>query len=341
MSSKLNFSRHPCFNANVKGRYGRIHLPVAPLCNVSCNYCNRKYDCVNESRPGVASAILTPAQALEYMEKVLEVESRITVAGIAGPGDAFANPSESLETLGLIRARFPEMLLCVASNGLGIAPYIADLADLEVSHVTITVNAVNPYIGQMIYAWVRDGRVIYRGLKAAQLLLGRQIEAIAALRAKGIVVKVNTIVIPGVNDRHVAQVAAKMASLGVEFLNCMPMCPNADTQFANIPEPTAEAMTGIRNEARAYLPQISHCMRCRADAVGLLNHDRSEEFRGCLSACSALASGAGNRPLAAAEIAEGILLNQDRDASCCFRSNPEEHKGITQTGHVSQGRSAQ
>jgi len=36
---------------------------VAPACNIQCNYCNRKYDCANESRPGVVSEKLTPEQA--------------------------------------------------------------------------------------------------------------------------------------------------------------------------------------------------------------------------------------------------------------------------------------
>ena len=75
------------------------------------------------------------------------------------------------------------------------------------THVTITVNAVDPEIGQKIVAWVRDGKVIYRGLKGAELLLQRQLESIRGLKARGIVVKVNLIVIPGVNDQHVEEVA--------------------------------------------------------------------------------------------------------------------------------------
>ena len=67
MTPPLDFNRHPCFNAKVKGQYGRVHLPVAPKCNIQCNYCNRKYDCVNESRPGVTSTVLSPEQALYYM----------------------------------------------------------------------------------------------------------------------------------------------------------------------------------------------------------------------------------------------------------------------------------
>ncbi len=32
------------------------------------------------------------------------------------------------------------MMLCVATNGMGIAPYIDELADLKISHVTITID---------------------------------------------------------------------------------------------------------------------------------------------------------------------------------------------------------
>ena len=93
--------KHPCFNKASSGSCGRVHLPVAPKCNIQCNYCNRKYDCVNESRPGVTSAILKPFQALEYTRQVLEKEPRITVIGIAGPGD----PMRGRPVRGLPRQR--------------------------------------------------------------------------------------------------------------------------------------------------------------------------------------------------------------------------------------------
>lgn len=47
---------HPCFTAKCSD-YARIHLPVAPKCNMQCNYCLRKYSCVNESRPGVVAGL--------------------------------------------------------------------------------------------------------------------------------------------------------------------------------------------------------------------------------------------------------------------------------------------
>lgn len=310
MNNSRDLGRHPCFNAEAKGSYGRVHLPVAANCNIKCNYCNRKYDCVNESRPGVTSAVLSPVKALRYMDHVLEREPRIAVAGIAGPGDPFANPKETMQTLRLIREKFPHLLLCLSTNGLGIAEYLDEIAAVGVSHVTITVNAVDPEIGRKIYSWVRDGKVIYRGVNGAELLLHRQISAIEGLKKKGITVKVNTIIVPAINDGHVEEVARQMAELGVDMLNCMPMYPNRDTPFENIEEPGRKMIEEIQAAAEKYLPQMRHCTRCRADAVGLLGEDRSAELRGCITECANLPLGDPERPYVAVATMEGLLVNQ-------------------------------
>lgn len=302
--------KHPCFNPEAKGKYGRIHLPVAPKCNIKCNFCDRKYDCVNESRPGVTSTILTPAQALIYMGRVLEREPRITVAGIAGPGDPFANGAETMATLQGIHQRYPDIMLCVSSNGMEIYPYIDALAELNVSHITITVCAVDPEIGKKIYSWIGDGNVIYRGRQAAEIILARQLAAIAKLKEKNITVKVNCIVIPTVNDHHVEQVAMRMKELGVDLFNCMAMFPNVNTPFGDIIQPAKGTMEVLRRSAEQYLPQMRHCTRCRADAVGLLDEDRTEEFRSCLSASSiAKALPREQRPYIAVASREGVLIN--------------------------------
>jgi len=309
----LDLSKHPCFNKEVKGQFGRVHLPVAPKCNIKCNYCNRKYDCVNESRPGVTSTVLNPVQAMEYMRRVLEKEPRISVAGIAGPGDPFANPEETMETMRLLRQEFPELILCLASNGMAIGPYIEELAAIKVSHVTITVNAVDPEIGAKIYGWTSDAKIVFRGRQAAELLLARQLEAVRKLKENNITVKINSIIIPGINDHHIVEVAKKMQGLGADLLNCMALFPTVDTVFGAIEQPSKETVNRIRKAAEDYMPQMRHCTRCRADAVGLLDDDKTEEFRGCLSACAKLPAppAAGqNRPYVAVATMEGILVNQ-------------------------------
>jgi nitrogen fixation protein NifB len=302
--------RHPCFNVAAKGSFGRVHLPVAPTCNIKCNFCDRRSDCVNESRPGVTSSVLEPDQALRYLDRVLAKEPRITVAGIAGPGDPFASAATTMATLAAIRRQHPDLVLCLSSNGMGIGPTIGELADLGVSHVTITVCAVDPDVGRLIYAWVRDGNVVYRGRRAAELLLARQRQAIAELKRRGITVKVNCIVVPGVNDHHVVDVARAMQHLGVDLFNCMALFPAANTPFGSIRQPDRQIMKRLRNEAERYLPQMRHCTRCRADAVGLLDDDRTGEFRGCLSSISTKQPKQGERPYVAVASEEGILVNQ-------------------------------
>ncbi|MFZ3045537.1 MAG: radical SAM protein, partial [Desulfatirhabdiaceae bacterium] len=136
MKTGLNLLNHPCFNDKVRHTFGRVHLPVAPRCNIQCKFCNRKFDCINESRPGVTSGVLSPAQAMVYLDSVFEKKKNLSVVGLAGPGDPFANPEETMETLRRVRKSYPEMLLCVATNGLGIGPNIDELAQIRVSHVT-------------------------------------------------------------------------------------------------------------------------------------------------------------------------------------------------------------
>ncbi len=310
-SAALDLSKHPCFNEDAKGVCGRVHLPVAPRCNIKCNYCNRKFDCVNESRPGVASAVLSPDQALLYLDKVLEREPSVSVVGIAGPGDPFANPDETLESLRRIRAAYPDMLLCVSSNGLALPRHLDDVAALGVSHVTVTINAVDPAVGEKIYAWARDGKVIYRGRQAAELLLERQLAAVRGLKERGVTVKVNTILIPGVNQDHVEAVARTVAGLGADVLNVMAMIPNPDTPFADLAEPGCAELNAARAAAARHLPQMKHCQRCRADAVGLLEADRSEEFASLLEECASTVSlSTAGRPYVAVASQEGLLVNQ-------------------------------
>jgi len=107
----------------------------------------------------------------------------------------------------------------------------------------------------------------------------------------------------------VAAVARRMASLKVDVLNLMPVYPNAGTPFAEIPEPEAGQMAILREKADKFLPQMRHCTRCRADAVGLLEEDRGEELRGCLTACSRQIPGSGARPYVAVATKEGMLVN--------------------------------
>ncbi|VGO22426.1 radical SAM protein [Pontiella sulfatireligans] len=307
----LDFTKHPCFNPDVKGKYGRVHLPVAPKCNIQCGYCNRKYDCVNESRPGVTSNVLSPGQALYYVNDLVDSGKPISVVGIAGPGDPFANPEATMETLRLIRKRHPDMLLCVSTNGLNVAPYIAELAELKVSHITITLNTIDAEISAKMYSWVREDKKPLRGLEAAEHLLRRQMQAIKAIKAHGITLKINTILVPGVNDGHIGTVAAFAKSEGADLHNIIPMCPVEGTMFEDIEEPTPAMIHAARDVAGSHLPQMTHCQRCRADACGLLAEGTTQETLNLIEkAANAPINPDEERPYVAVATREGVLVSQ-------------------------------
>jgi nitrogen fixation protein NifB len=306
----IDIERHPCFNKEAKMTHTRLHLPVAPKCNVQCNFCNRQYDCVNESRPGVTSNVLTPEQALMYV-KEYHAKRRISVVGIAGPGDPFANPEETMETLRLIREEFPEMLLCVSTNGLNLLPYIDELAELKVSHVTITVCAVDPEIAKNVYAWIRPEKKPYRGNDAGEMIIERQLAAIPELKKHGMIVKINSIVIPTVNEDHIEEVAKVTSNLGADIINPMALIPTEGSEFADLEAPDSALVNSLKRDLSTYMSVMSHCMRCRADAAGLLGEDNIEETSKMLEDIKNRAQGPSEqRPYVAVATNEGLLVNR-------------------------------
>lgn len=213
MSSVLT-DKHPCFSAHAQHQYARMHLPVAPKCNISCNYCSRKFDCVNESRPGVTSEVLSPAEALLKFERVKHEIPNLSVVGIAGPGDALANWPETRGTIELIKKADPGVLICLSTNGLLLPEYAPELVKFGVRHVTVTVNCTDPAVGAQIYGSINYQGKRYTGAEGSELLLNNQQEGIMYLSGHGVSIKVNIVMIKMVNDWHVPDVVKRVKQPG-------------------------------------------------------------------------------------------------------------------------------
>lgn len=271
---------HPCYNCGA-GQFGRIHLPVAPKCNIQCNYCLRKYDCPNESRPGVTTEVLGPQEALAKYLYVKERVPNLTVVGIAGPGDALANFEETRETLRLIREQDPDVTFCISTNGLMLPTYAQELVDLGVSHVTVTINAVDPVIGAKIYHHINFMGQTYKGEAAAGILLGNQLSGLKFLTDRGVICKVNIVMLKGINENHIEDVVKTVRDLGCEITNIMQMIPVQGSVFEDMPLVSNKEVMEMRTKCGEHLKQMLHCKQCRADAIGTLGNDVSLEFRGC------------------------------------------------------------
>lgn len=273
---------HPCYSEEAHHHYARMHVAVAPACNIQCNYCNRKYDCSNESRPGVVSQKLTPDQAVK---KVLAVASEIpqmTVLGIAGPGDALANPAKTFETFRQLQEQAPDIKLCLSTNGLALPDYVDEIAKYNVDHVTITINMVDPDVGAQIYPWIFYNHKRIYGREAAEILTERQMLGLEMLTARGILTKINSVLIPGINDEHLYEVNRAVKARGAFLHNIMPLISEAEhgTYFGLNGQrgPTAQELKDVQDACMGGANLMRHCRQCRADAVGLLGEDRSDEF---------------------------------------------------------------
>jgi nitrogen fixation protein NifB len=102
------------------------------------------------------------------------------------------------------------------------------------------------------------------------------------LIAKGILVKVNSVMIPGVNDEHLAEVSRVVKSKGAFLHNVMPLIAEAEhgTFYGVMGQrgPTPDELQDLQDSCSGDMNMMRHCRQCRADAVGMLGEDRGDEF---------------------------------------------------------------
>jgi nitrogen fixation protein NifB len=114
----------------------------------------------------------------------------------------------------------------------------------------------------------------YRGIDGVKILHERQMEGLEALQEADILCKVNSVLIPGINDEHLPEVNAAIRERGAFLHNIMPLisAPEHGTYFGlngqRGPTPKelkARSRQVLRQyEADAPLPPVSR--RCRGPA---------------------------------------------------------------------------
>ncbi len=273
---------HPCYSEEAHHYFARMHVAVAPACNIQCNYCNRKYDCANESRPGVVSEKLTPQQAVKKVLAVASEVPQLSVLGIAGPGDSCYDWRHTKATFDLVAKEIPDIKLCLSTNGLALPDHVEEIKDMNIDHVTMTINMVDPAVGEKIYPWVFYKNKRWTGRDAAQILHERQMQGLEMLAERKILVKVNSVMIPGVNDEHLVEVNKVVKQKGAFLHNIMPLIsdPAHGTYYGLNGQrgPRAMELKSLQDKLSEGTKLMRHCRQCRADAVGLLGEDRGQEF---------------------------------------------------------------
>ncbi|MBQ8176360.1 MAG: radical SAM protein [Oscillospiraceae bacterium] len=257
--------KHPCYAKGKKGQTGRIHLPISPTCNIECKFCDRKINGY-EQRPGVASTVIKPEEAVDVIARALEVCPEIKVAGIAGPGDTLAS-DYALQTFRLIKDKYPELVKCMSTNGLLLAEKADKVIEADIDSLTVTVNAVDPEIEAQLNGGILYHGAHYKGVEAAEILIKNQLEGIRRVSSAGITIKVNTVLVPGINDDHIEEIAKAVSEAGASIYNVIPLIPQHELKACRAP--TCAEIDGARQKAEPYIDVFRHCQRCRADAVGI------------------------------------------------------------------------
>lgn len=257
---------HPCLGGEAHFKYGRIHLPVSPSCNIQCKFCKRGFN-KSEVRPGVSSLILKPGEAIDIVRKALELCPEIRVVGIAGPGDTLATDN-AIETFKLVHKEFPHLVKCLSTNGFRLEDKAEDIVAAGIETITVTVNAVDPKILKDICSYVidKDGNKL-EGEEGAKALIDAQLRGIKKISDLGVVVKINSVLVPGINDKHIKEVARVTKELGAQLLNIIPLIPQ--NELSHIEAPSCMQLEWVRSQAGEYLEVFRHCKHCRADACGI------------------------------------------------------------------------
>jgi nitrogen fixation protein NifB len=104
-------------------------------------------------------------------------------------------------------------------------------------------------------------------VEGAKILSERQLLGLEMLTARGILCKVNSVMIPGINDRHLVAVNKAVKSRGAFLHNIMPLisAPEHGTVFglAGQRGPTAQELKDLQDSCEGEMNMMRHCRQCQ------------------------------------------------------------------------------
>ncbi|TFG33353.1 radical SAM protein [Candidatus Thorarchaeota archaeon] len=272
IQEKYPLVNHPCFANNRKDLYARIHLPVAKRCNVKCVFCdhNSSNSC-HTAKPGYAARLMTPTEAIARTQKELKRNSNLRIIAISGPGEPLFN-KETFEVLEAAHGLREDLKVCLSTNGVLLGELAARLEQLDVNSVSVSMSAIDPIVATRVYEWAIIEDKIIQGVEMGKQVISRQLKGIEIATRLGIPVKINTVLMPGINTDEIATLSTRVAKAGAILQNIVPLVTWANT--SSLVAPTSEELAVARQIGGDHIPQFIHCKQCRSDVVGIPGEDR-------------------------------------------------------------------
>ncbi len=237
-----------------------IHLPVAPQITAMTRF--------SSALPNRISFMM-PVEAVDFLSRVYEQKGgKIDMVAISGPGDPLAVPDTTLQTIALVRQRFPGMKIGLQTLGIGAEKFAKELAAAGVGYVEMVVNAVKAELLEKIYAWIRPGQKTLKINHAVKLLMEEQKNGVPALKYHRVFVAISTMLYPEINGRHIGQISRKMMELGADSIAVTPCESEPGSQVIPKLAGEREIIKAVKAAAR-YLPVVEAKLtsRCRCQPV--------------------------------------------------------------------------
>lgn len=235
--------------------YEEVNLPVAPACNIMCNFCSKDSDCIcNGNNPQVLSRTMTPRQAINWAISSINKNSGIKFIKITGPGEPLFN-HQTFEVLKRLNFELPGFSYGISTNGLLLEEKIKELVQLNVKHVEVSINTFSKDLALKLYSRViKDNNIIMNSRHLAEMMLDSQIKGVKACIENGISVKINTICFPGINDEEILSIAEKCKEMGVTSFCLISGYPNG--KFIRQRSPSLPEMIEMQKELSKIIEEV-------------------------------------------------------------------------------------
>ncbi len=222
-----------------------LPLPVAPQAAARLRFCGE------DKLPQAV-----PIQgALTWIADLLAQGNEIAGLDLHGPGDPLATVTMTRDILAMLRGQHPGLPLGITTLGLGLAEHAGLLAERGVTRVTLLVDAVTPRTIKKMYTWIRPGKRNTPLAEAAEILLEAQAKGIAACKAAGMAVSVQTTVYGGINEDEIEEIARQVSGLGAEAISLLPGKGWLSTEEP-LPLPSAETMAELARKVALHIPVV-------------------------------------------------------------------------------------
>ncbi len=231
-----------------------FYLPVAPLAVARTRF--------SPPTPVQNQNVMIP-EALELLGSALEDETAdYSMVAITGPGDPLAVPDITLETIRLVKERYPGMKIGLQTVGIGSDKLAADLATTGVDYIEILVNGVSAEVLEKLYAWVRPGQKTLTLSQGVELLIKEQRHGVPALKFHDISVSISTTLYPGFNMNHVGKISSEMMELGADSISLQAYSPAPGSEVV-LESPTTQEIAKVTKQAAKHLPVVKPVLQYR------------------------------------------------------------------------------